>query len=153
MTILVVGGAGYIGSHTCKMLKEAGYLPVVYDNLQNGHRWAATYGPLVMGDLLDAPLLDHTFKTYKVDAVLHFASFIDCRASMHDPGSYYQNNVVASLALFQAMQKNHVLKLVFSSSAAVYGLPQTEKLTETHRCAPINVYGNTKWMVEEMIHD
>ncbi len=153
MTVLVMGGAGYIGSHTCKALKKKGYLPVVYDNLQNGHRWAAKFGPLVVGDLLDESLLDQTFKAYKFDAVLHFASSIDCRASMHYPGSYYQNNVVGSLALLQAMQKNGVRNLVFSSTAAVYGLPETDKLKETHRSAPINVYGNTKWMVEEMIHD
>jgi UDP-arabinose 4-epimerase len=153
MTVLVIGGAGYIGSHTCKALKQKGYLPVVYDNLQNGHRWAAAYGPLVVGDLLDASLLDQTFKAYQPEAVLHFASSIDCRASMHSPGSYYQNNVVASLSLLQAMQNNQVLRLVFSSSAAVYGLPQEEQLKEMHRCDPINVYGNTKWMVEQMIHD
>jgi UDP-arabinose 4-epimerase len=153
MNILVVGGAGYIGSHTCKALKKEGYLPVVYDNLQNGHAWAASFGPLVKGDLMDADLLDQTFKTYKPVAVLHFASSIDCRASMNDPGSYYQNNVVGSLALLQTMHKNNIDKLVFSSSAAVYGLPETEKLKENHRCAPLNVYGNTKWMVEEMIHD
>lgn len=153
MTVLVVGGAGYIGSHTCKALKAKGHLPVVYDNLQNGHKWAATFGPLVVGDLMDKAALDQTFKTYKPEAVLHFASSIDCRASMNDPGSYYQNNVVGSLALLQAMQRHNVKKLVFSSSAAVYGLPETEKLKETHRCAPVNVYGNTKWMTEEMIHD
>ncbi len=153
MTVLVVGGAGYIGSHTCKALKEKGYLPVVYDNLQNGHRWAAKFGPLVVGDLLNEELLDQTFKTYKPAAVLHFASSIDCRASMNDPGSYYQNNVVGSLALLGAMQKNGVKNLVFSSTAAVYGLPETEKLKEIHPCAPMNVYGNTKWIVEEMIHD
>src|ERR1700724_3355776 len=121
MTVLVIGGAGYIGSHTCKALKQKGYLPVVYDNLQNGHRWAAAYGPLVVGDLLDASLLDQSFKAYQPEAVLPFAS---------------------SLPLLQAMQKNQVLRLVFSSAAAVYGLPQEEQLKEMHRCDPINVYGN-----------
>ncbi|MGD0664609.1 MAG: UDP-glucose 4-epimerase GalE [Rhabdochlamydiaceae bacterium] len=153
MTVLVVGGAGYIGSHTCKALKEKGFAVVVYDNLQNGHKWAAAYGTLVVGDLHNDSLLDQTFKTYKPNAVLHFASSIDCRASMKDPGSYYHNNVVGSLALLEAMHTNNVLKLVFSSTAAVYGHPQSDKLSESHPCAPVNVYGNTKWMVEEIIHD
>lgn len=150
---LVVGGAGYIGSHTCKALHKQGYTPVVYDNLQNGHAWAAKFGPCVVGDLLDEALLDQTFKKYQPAAVFHLASSIDCRASMHQPEHYYQNNVVGSLALLKAMLKNNVKNLVFSSTAAVYGLPQTNTLQESHPCAPINVYGNTKWMVEEMIHD
>lgn len=152
MTVLVIGGAGYIGGHTCKALQKK-YRPVVYDNLQNGHAWVAKFGPLVVGDLSDEKLLDQTFKTYEPVAVMHFASSIDCRASMHDPSSYYHNNVAGSLALLRAMHKNNVKHLVFSSTAAVYGLPQTEQLKESHPCAPINVYGKSKWMVEEMIHD
>ncbi|MBP7074474.1 MAG: UDP-glucose 4-epimerase GalE [Rhabdochlamydiaceae bacterium] len=153
MNVLVVGGAGYIGSHTCKALRQKGYVPIVYDNLQNGHKWAAGSNPLVVGDLLDPELLDQTFKTYKPLAVLHFASSIDCRASMNQPALYYRNNVVGSLNLLDAMQKNGVLKLVFSSTAAVYGFPESEKITESHPCKPVNVYGNTKWMVEQIIHD
>src|SRR5574342_83859 len=128
MTILVVGGAGYIGSHTCKALKKKGYLPVVYD--KSGHHWAVKFGPLVVGDLLNKELLNNTFKVHKPEAVLHFASSIDARASMQDPGSYYENNVAGSLSLLQAMQESGVRKLVFSSTAAVYGLPATDKLKE-----------------------
>ncbi len=153
MNVLVVGGAGYIGSHTCKALSQKGYTPIVYDNLQNGHKWAAKFGPLVVGDLHDGPFLDQTFKTYKPVAVLHFASSIDCRASMNQPALYYRNNVAGSLNLLDAMQKNGVLKLVFSSTAAVYGFPESETIAESHPCKPVNVYGNTKWMVEQMIHD
>jgi UDP-arabinose 4-epimerase len=153
MTILVVGGAGYIGSHTCKALKKRGYLPVVYDNLQNGHRWAVGYGPLVVGDLLDQASLSQTLKIYKPKAVLHFASSINVRESMQDPGSYYQNNVVGTLTLLQAMQKHAVSFLIFSSTAAVYGAAQEKTLCETHPCAPANVYGMTKWMAEQIIHD
>jgi len=153
MTVLVIGGAGYIGSHTCKALRQKGYVPIIYDNLQNGHKWAAGSSPLVVGDLLDPVLLDQTFKTYKPLAVLHFASSIDCRASMNQPAHYYRNNVVGSLNLLDTMQKNGVLKLVFSSTAAVYGFPESETIAESHPCKPVNVYGNTKWMVEQMIHD
>ncbi len=153
MTILVVGGAGYIGSHTCKALKENGFNPVVYDNLSNGHAWAVQYGPLVVGDILDDGLLDQTIKNYQPQAVFHFASLIDARASMHDPSGYYQNNVVGSLRLLQAMTRNNLKRLVFSSTAAVYGQPIRDKLDENHPCAPVNVYGHTKWMTEQMIRD
>ncbi len=153
MKVLVVGGAGYIGSHTCKAFQQKGLVPVVYDNLQSGHTWAVKYGPLVVGDLLDQNLLDQTFETYKPEVVLHFASSIDARASMQNPSLYYQNNVAGSLALLNALQRHRVSKLVFSSTAAVYGLPQQETLSEAHPCKPVNVYGNTKWMVEQMIHD
>lgn len=153
MHVLVVGGAGYIGSHTCKALKQKGFVPIVYDNLQSGHKWAVKYGPLVVGGLLDQKLLDQTFEMYKPEVVLHFASSIDARASMQNPSLYYQNNVVSSLALLNTLQKHGVRKLVFSSTAAVYGMPQQETLSESHPCNPINVYGNTKWMVEQMIHD
>lgn len=153
MTVLVVGGAGYIGSNTCKALKEKGYVPVIYDNLQNGHQWAVKYGPFIKGDLLDKAALDAAFKQYMPVAVLHFASSIDCRASMQDPGGYYQNNVVGSLTLLQAMQNNQVAHLVFSSTAAVYGAPQQERIQESHPCSPMNVYGSSKWMVEQIIHD
>lgn len=153
LPILVVGGAGYIGSHTCKALKQKGYLPIVYDNLINGHRWAAKFGPLVAADLFNTTALNKVFKTYQPKAVLHFASSIDCRASMQDPGGYYQNNVGGSITLLQAMQRNGADLLVFSSSAAVYGFPKEEILLEKHPCNPSNVYGTTKWMAEQIIHD
>jgi UDP-arabinose 4-epimerase len=153
MTILVVGGAGYIGSHTCKALKQKGYLPVVYDSLQNSTAESVKFGPLVVGNLLDEKQLDEALKLYQPKAVLHFASSIDCRASKNDPGGYYRNNVVGSLNLLQALERHKIRHLVFSSTAAVYGLPETARLKESHPCVPINVYGNTKWMVEKMIHD
>ncbi len=151
--VLVVGGAGYIGSHTCKALKKKGYLPIIYDNLQNGHRWAASHGELIVGDLMDAKHLNKTIQTYQPKAVLHFASSIDCRKSIQDPASYYQNNVVGSLILLQALQKNNLKKLVFSSTAAVYGEAQDTPLKESDPCVPVNVYGHTKRMVEQMIQD
>lgn len=153
MHVLVVGGAGYIGSHTCKALKKAGFNPVVYDNLQNGHKWACTFGPLVVGDIQDTKLLSQTLKTYKPEIVLHFASSIDARASMVDPGSYYYNNLAGTVSLLQAMQQNGVESLVFSSTAAVYGTPKSGALNERNKCDPLNVYGKTKWMTEQMIHD
>lgn len=151
--VLVVGGAGYIGSHTCKALKAAGMKPVVYDNFKGGHLWAVKWGPCVVGDLFDEESLDQTFKTYQPDVVLHFASSINVRESMQNPSLYYYNNVVGSLKLLDAMQKNNRPLLVFSSSAAVYGMPEKECLVEESACHPTHVYGRSKWMVEEMIHD
>src|SRR3569832_748069 len=153
MKVLNVGDEDYIGSHTSKALNKKGYLPIVYDNLQSGHRWAVKYGPLVVGDLLDKNCLDQTLKIHKPDVVLHFASSIDARASMQNPSLYYQNNVTGSLTLLDALQKNGISKLVFSSTAAVYGPTKDGSLSESHPCCPMNVYGNTKWMVEQMIHD
>ncbi len=153
MTVLVVGGAGYIGSHTCKALKKAGFNPVVYDNFQNGHKWACAFGPLVVGDIQNTELLSQTLKTYKPQVVLHFASSIDARASMTDPSSYYYNNLAGTVSLLQAMQQNGIENLVFSSTAAVYGTPKSGPLNERSKCDPLNVYGKTKWMTEQMIHD
>lgn len=153
MTVLVVGGAGYIGSHTCKALKAQRYTPIVYDNLQSGHAWSVKYGPLVVGDILDGKRLDFAFTTYKPIAVLHFASSINVRESMENPGLYYQNNVAGSLSLLQAMQRHTTPLLVFSSTAAVYGNPTEQLLSENHPCKPVNVYGRTKWMTEQIIHD
>lgn len=149
----MVGGAGYIGSHVCKALSESGFSPVVYDNLQSGHKEAVRWGPLVEGNLLDDSTLEKAFKNHSPTAVIHLASEIDCRESAIDPGKYYQNNVVGSLTLLQVMARCRVQALVFSSSAAVYGTPQQTPLTEEHPCQPINVYGKTKKMVEEMLPD
>jgi UDP-arabinose 4-epimerase len=151
MTILVVGGAGYIGSHVCKALKEAGYIPVVYDNLENGHSWAVKWGPLVEGDLLDLPALDAVFEKYKPQGVIHLASYINVRESIAHPDKYYQNNVIGSLRLLEAMVRHKVDQIVFSSTAAVYGDPSQVPISEDHPCNPINVYGKTKWLVEEML--
>jgi UDP-arabinose 4-epimerase len=153
MNILVSGGAGYIGSHVCKALKSAGFNPIVFDNLQNGHPWAVKWGPLIQGDLLNKEALDQVFQKYPISAVIHLASLIDCRDSMINPGKYYQNNVMGTLSLLQAMVGHQVEQLVFSSTAAVYGQPEQVPISEDHPCRPINVYGKTKQMVEEMLID
>lgn len=150
---MVVGGAGYIGSHVCKALHEAGYTPVVYDNLTSGHKEAVRWGPLVQGDLLDSRTLEKVFYEHKPKAVIHLASFIDCRESMIEPGKYYENNVGGTLKLLEVMRRCNVKALVFSSTAAVYGTPQKMPISEDHPCQPINVYGRTKWMAEGIISD
>lgn len=151
--ILVTGGAGYIGSHTCKALKAAGFLPVVYDNLSTGHAYAVKWGPFVKGDLNEQSLLRKVFEEYRPQAVLHFAADALVIESMQNPAKYYRNNVGSSLCLLEAMRDAGVKKLVFSSSCATYGHPQFSPLTEEHPQMPINPYGRTKWMVEQMIQD
>lgn len=153
MTILVVGGAGYIGSHVCKTLKLAGFSPVVYDNLHNGHPWAVKWGPLMQGDLLDRDALDQAFQQYQPAAVIHLASYINVRESMINPDLYYKNNVEGSRYLLEAMVRHQVDQIVFSSTAAVYGQPTQIPISENHPCEPINVYGETKWLVEQMLAD
>jgi len=150
--VLVVGGAGFIGSHTCKALKKRGFIPVVYDNLQSGHAWAVKYGPFVRASLDDVDTLSQAFAMHKPQAVLHFASSINVRESVQQPGLYYRNNVSCSLNLLEAMRKHNTRHLVFSSSAAVYGLP-SGPLSEDAPCSPTHPYGKSKWMVEQMIHD
>lgn len=152
-TILVTGGAGYIGSHTCKALKLAGFLPVVYDNLSTGHRKNVRWGPLVEGDLLDRERLSAAFVQYRPIGVLHFAASALVVESMHNPGLYYRNNVGGSLSLLEAMQAHGVPYLVFSSTCATYGVAKTAKITEEHPQEPINPYGRSKLMVETMIRD
>jgi len=151
--ILVIGGAGYIGSHVCKALKEAGFNPIVYDNLSNGHAWAVKWGPLVQGDLSDAKTLDEAFLQYHPAGVIHLASFIDVKESMSNPDKYYQNNVEGTRHLLEAMVRHQVDQIVFSSTAAVYGHPKQVPIREDHACEPINVYGKTKWMAEQMLAD
>ena len=153
MNVLVVGGAGFIGSHVCKALKRAGFCPVVYDNLENGHSWAVQWGPLIEGDLQDPATLRRAFEKYQPKGVIHLASYINARESMSLPEKYYENNVVGSLRLFQEMVRHKVTKLVFSSTAAVYGNPREATITEDHPCKPINVYGKTKWLVEKMLEE
>lgn len=152
-TILVTGGAGYIGSHTCKALAKAGYLPVVYDNLSTGHAYAVKWGPFVQGDLNDVARLNETFKNFKPAAVIHFAADAIVIESMTHPGKYYRNNVGSTIALLEAMRDHDVKKLVFSSTCATYGNPQFTPITEKHPQNPINPYGRTKLMIEQMISD
>jgi UDP-arabinose 4-epimerase len=152
MTILVTGGAGYIGSHTCKALKNAGFTPVTFDNLSTGHRDFAKWGPFVLGDLRDKELLRGTILKYKPLGVLHFAASALVIESMQNPGKYYENNVYGTLNLLEAM-RDFVPYLVFSSTCATYGNPKFLPMTEEHPQNPINPYGRSKLMVEQMISD
>ena len=151
--ILVTGGAGYIGSHTCKALAAAGYLPVVYDNLSRGHRWAVQWGPLEEGDIHDAARLAEVFARHQPVAVLHFAAYAYVGESMDDPGLYYDNNVAGTLSLLQAMRRAGVGKIVFSSTCATYGATVAEKFDETHAQRPLSPYGFTKLVIEKMLAD
>lgn len=153
MTVLVAGGAGYIGSHVCKMLKERGYDVVVIDNLSHGHKSFARYGEFVLGDISDENLLDLVFKTYKIDAVMHFCAYIEVGESVVDPYKYYQNNVSNTLTLLNSMLKHDVKYFIFSSTAAVYGMPQRIPIKEDDPKMPINPYGKSKYMVEQILDD
>jgi UDP-glucose-4-epimerase GalE len=148
--ILVVGGAGYIGSHVCKELAAAGYLPIVFDNLTNGHREAVRWGPFVQGDLLTSDL-SQVLDEYQPLAVIHLASLIDCRESMSEREKYWKNNVDGTEKLLEAMSRANVGRLVFSSTAAVYGIPEKTPISEDHPCLPVNVYGETKLAAEKLI--
>lgn len=152
-SILVTGGAGYIGSHTCKALAKAGYLPVVFDNLSTGHAYAVKWGPFIQGDLNDRAKLNEAFETYKPTAVIHFAANAIVVESMADPGKYYRNNVGSTIALLEAMRDHGVKPLVFSSTCATYGDPQSTPITEEHPQKPINPYGKSKLMIEQIIAD
>ena len=151
MQILVTGGAGYVGSHTAKALARAGYEPVVVDNLQHGHRWAVRWGPLVEMDLADRESLRTVFQQYRIDAVIHFAALIEAGESVREPAKYFRNNVVNTLNLLDAMRDNRVSRIVFSSTAAVYGNPRHIPLAEDHPQRPVNPYGESKLMVERML--
>lgn len=153
MTILVVGGAGYIGSHMVKMLLANGYQVVTLDNLSGGYRDAVLGGDFVFGDIADRQGLDRLFSGYTFDGVMHFASFIQVGESVNDPSKYYQNNVAATLNLLDAMVAHEVKTLIFSSTAAIFGEPQYVPIDEQHPKQPINPYGFTKWMVEQILAD
>lgn len=152
-TILVTGGAGYIGSHTCKLLHSMGYIPVVLDNLVYGHRSFVQWGPLVEGDINDPLVLERIFLQYSPRAVIHFAAFAYVGESMTEPAKYYQNNVSGTLSLLEAMRKNSCNHMVFSSSCATYGLPESLPINEQHPQSPISPYGRSKLMVEEILQD
>ncbi len=151
--VLVVGGAGYIGSHTCLVLAERGYQPIVFDNLSNGHAEFARWGPLEVGDIRDRARLDEIFAMYRPDAVLHFAALIEVGQSVNDPAAFYDNNVVGALTLLAATLATGVEAFVFSSTCATYGLPEYVPMDETHRQVPINPYGTTKWIIEQALKD
>ncbi len=151
--ILVTGGAGYIGSHTCKILHAAGYNPVVYDNLSTGHRHAVKWGELEEGDVRDTARLIEVIHKHTPQAVMHFAAFIAAGESMSDPDKYVDNNVGGTQGLLQAMRDTDTRRLVFSSTAAVYNTSSTEPIDETREIAPENPYGATKARSEEMIRN
>ena len=152
-TVLVTGGAGFIGSHACKALARAGYQPVAYDNLAYGHDWAVKWGPLERGDILDRARLDEVIETHRPEAVLHFAAFAYVGESVTDPGKYYRNNVGGSLTLLEAMRDHGLGRIVFSSTCATYGIPDTVPIGEDTPQRPINPYGASKLMVERMLND
>jgi len=153
MKILIVGGAGYIGSHINKELTKKGFETVVFDSLVKGHQEAVKWGEFFQGDLANIEDLRQVFTKYKIDAVLHFAAFIEVGESVKDPQKYYQNNVKNTLNLFQVMLENDVKKLIFSSTAATFGNPQYTPIDELHPQVPINPYGQAKLMVEKILAD
>lgn len=151
--ILVVGGAGYIGSHFVKELVKD-YDVVVLDNLSTGHRWAVDAKAIfIQGDLGDSTIVQRIFDTYKIEAVIHFAAFSLVGESVIDPMKYYENNVAATLNLLKAMKRNETNKFIFSSTAATYGMPTVDFIDEKTPTNPINPYGQSKLMVEQMLAD
>lgn len=151
--ILVTGGAGYIGSHACKALKMAGHEPLVYDNMIYGHQEAVKWGPLEIGDIADRNRLDKVIIKYQPDAIMHFAAFAYVGESVENPGKYYRNNVAGSLTLLEAARDHGIRHLIFSSTCASYGVPEIIPIPEEHLLNPINPYGRSKLMVEQMIED
>ncbi len=153
MIVLVTGGAGYIGSHACRALKNAGYEPVVFDNFENGYRENVKWGPFYEGDIRKPADIDGAMAKFKPDAVMHFAAYAYVGESVQKPEKYYLNNVVGSYNLLDAMQRHQVKKLVFSSSCATYGVPDQVPITESQAQQPVNPYGNTKLIMEMMMRD
>lgn len=151
--VLVTGGAGYVGAHTCLRLAEHGYLPITLDNLSNGHSEFVRWGPLEVGDIRDRARLDNIFARYQPVAVLHFAALIEVAESVRDPARFYDNNVAGSLQLIQATRAAGVRAFVFSSTCATYGAPQHLPLTEDHPQHPMSPYGWSKLMIERMLWD
>ncbi|MFY7779004.1 MAG: UDP-glucose 4-epimerase GalE [Elstera sp.] len=152
-TVLVTGGAGYIGSHTCKALARAGYTPVTYDSLTRGFRDAVRYGPLVIGDIGDRAAVDAALAEHQPIAILHFAAMAYVGESVADPLLYYRNNTAGALVLIEAALAAGVDKLVFSSTCATYGVPKVLPIDEETPQVPINPYGRSKRMVEQMLQD
>ncbi len=151
--ILVAGGAGYIGAHTCLDLASKGFTPIVYDNLSNGHAEFVKWGALEVGDIRDRNKLDDVLRKYKPLAILHFAAAIEVSQSIQDPGAYYDNNVAGTITLLRAAQAAGIDKIVFSSTCATYGVPLSIPMDEAHAQSPINPYGRSKLIVEQILKD
>lgn len=153
MKILVVGGAGYIGSHMALMLGNKGYQVVILDDLSSGHKEAILSGEFIKGSIGDSALLDNVFSQHKFDAVMHFASFIQVGESMKEPAKYYHNNLINSINLLDAMLRHGVKRFIFSSTAAIFGEPDYTPINESHPKRPTSPYGVSKWMVEQVLQD
>ena len=153
MRVLVTGGAGYIGSHTCKALAAAGHTPIVFDNLRTGHAWAVKWGPLEYGDINDLASLSDAMHRHRPDAVINFAALAYVGESATRPDFYYQTNVAGMITLLQAMRLHDVGAMVLSSSCATYGVPARIPIAEDTPQGPINVYGRSKRMAEEILRD
>ena len=150
-TILVTGGAGYIGSHVVKELLSQGHQPIVFDNLQTGHRKTTKNTPFIEGNLSDQKKLKETFQSYQIDAVMHFAADSLVGESVQNPEKYFNNNVKNSIKLIEILEEFKLRKIIFSSSAAVYGEPKIIPIPENHPCIPTNPYGETKWVFEKVL--
>jgi UDP-glucose-4-epimerase GalE len=153
MKVLVTGGAGYVGSHTCKALAERGIEPVVYDNLSRGNRWAVKWGPLEEGDIADTVRLRAVLDRHQPAALLHFAGYASVGESVEEPLLYYQNNMAGSAALLRTLLDWRCVPVVFSSTCAVYGIPEQSPIPESHPQRPISPYGFSKLAVERMLSD
>jgi UDP-glucose-4-epimerase GalE len=151
--VLVTGGAGYVGSHACKALAHAGYVPVTYDNLAVGNRWAVRWGPLEWGDILDASRLHDVCSKYRPVAIMHFAASALVGESMVAPAIYYRNNVSGSLNLLEVARVHDIAQIVFSSTCATYGIPEQVPIREDAPQRPVNPYGASKLMVERLLAD
>ena len=150
-TILVTGGAGYIGSHVVEGLLRQGHQPIVYDNLQAGHRKAVKDALFIQGDLADSEKLRHTLRSHPIDSVMHFAADSLVGESVRDPLKYFKNNVINSMQLVEILEECNIREFVFSSSAAVYGEPKKIPIPEDHPCVPSNPYGETKLIFEKVL--
>jgi len=153
LPVLVTGGAGYIGSHVCKALHQNGFLPIVFDNFSQGHKYAIQWGPYLEGDLLDPKALQLAFTTYKPIAVMHFAASALVNESIMRPEKYFRNNTVGTLNLLESCVQHKICSLVFSSTCATYGISPTTPLSENCPRKPINPYGRSKFFIEEMLPD
>jgi UDP-arabinose 4-epimerase len=151
--VIVTGGAGYVGSHACKALAAAGYVPVTVDNLGNGNRAAVRFGPLVEADIRDRSAIDAAFREFKPASVMHFAAFAYVGESVRAPGPYYENNVAGTVELLEAVRAAGIANFVFSSSCATYGTPDSLPITEASAQRPTNPYGMTKLMIEHALRD